>query len=58
MTNVIKGGTVVTHDLTDAAGVLIDGGEIAAVGPDLAGDTAIGVTAAHVRPGGIDPQGV
>lgn len=41
MTTVIKGGTVVTHDLTYKADVLTEGGIITAIGPDLAGDTVI-----------------
>ena len=41
MTTVIKGGTIVTHDLTYAADVLIEGGTITAIGPDLSGDTVI-----------------
>jgi dihydropyrimidinase len=39
MTTVIKGGTIVTHDLTYTADVLINGGTITAIGPDLKGDT-------------------
>ena len=35
MSKVIKGGTVVTADLTYEADVLIDGERIVAIGPDL-----------------------
>ena len=56
MTTVIKGGTVVTHDLTYTADVLIDGGVITAIGPNLAGDMVIDASEAYVMPGGIDPH--
>jgi dihydropyrimidinase len=56
MTTVIKGGTIVTHDLTYTADVLINGGTITAIGPDLKGDTVIDATGAFVMPGGIDPH--
>ena len=38
MTTVIKNGTIVTADLTYKADVLIEGGVIAQIGPDLKGD--------------------
>ncbi len=56
MTTVIKGGTVVTHDLTYKADVLVEGGIITAIGADLSGDTVIDATGAYVMPGGIDPH--
>ncbi|KQT85997.1 dihydropyrimidinase [Aurantimonas sp. Leaf443] len=56
MTIVIKGGTVVTADLTYRADVLIDGGSIVAVGPDLSGDEVVDASGAYVMPGGIDPH--
>ena len=56
MTIAIKGGTVVTADLTTRADVLIDGGTIAAIGPDLLGDEVIDASGAYVMPGGIDPH--
>ena len=34
MSTVIKGGTVVTADLSYAADVLVEDGRIAAIGPD------------------------
>ena len=53
---VIKGGTVV--DGTGAPGfgadVLVDGGRIIAVGPDLAGDTILDASGCVVAPGFID----
>ncbi|HEX2018454.1 MAG TPA: dihydropyrimidinase [Aurantimonas sp.] len=56
MTTVIKGGTIVTADLTYKADILIDGETIAAIGPDLDGDTVIDASGAYVMPGGIDPH--
>jgi dihydropyrimidinase len=53
---VIKGGTVVTHDLTYPADVLIEGGRIADIGPDLRGDETLDATGCLVMPGGIDPH--
>jgi dihydropyrimidinase len=56
MSTVIKGGTIVTHDLTYKADVLVEGGIITAIGPNLAGDTVIDAEGAYVMPGGIDPH--
>jgi dihydropyrimidinase len=56
MSTVIKGGTVVTADLTYVADVLIDGGKIAAVGPGLKGDKVLDASGCYVMPGGIDPH--
>jgi dihydropyrimidinase len=56
MTTVIKNGTIVTHDLTYKADVLIEGGKIAAIGPGLAGDTVLDATGCYIMPGGIDPH--
>ena len=56
MTTVIKGGTVVTADMTYPADVLIDGGVITAIGPNLQGDTVLDATGCYVMPGGIDPH--
>ncbi|MBP1805022.1 dihydropyrimidinase [Rubellimicrobium aerolatum] len=53
---VIKGGTVVTHDLTYPADVLIEGGRIAGIGPGLKGDEVLDATGCYVMPGGIDPH--
>ncbi|GGE23945.1 dihydropyrimidinase [Aureimonas endophytica] len=56
MTIAIKGGTVVTADLTQKADVLVEGTRIVAVGPDLSGDEVIDASGAYVLPGGIDPH--
>jgi len=56
MTTVIKNGTVLTHDLTYKADVLIEGGRIAAIGPNLSGDTVLDATGCYIMPGGIDPH--
>ncbi|QGZ35503.1 dihydropyrimidinase [Stappia indica] len=53
---VIKGGTVVTADLTYRADVRIDGGRIIEIGPDLSGDEVLDATGCYVMPGGIDPH--
>jgi dihydropyrimidinase len=55
-TTVIKGGTVVTADLTYPADVLIDGGVIREIGKDLKGDKVLDATGCYVMPGGIDPH--
>ncbi|MDG4648149.1 dihydropyrimidinase [Roseibacterium sp. SDUM158017] len=56
MSTVIKGGTVVTADLTYEADVLVEGGVITAIGPDLKGDEVLDATGCYVMPGGIDPH--
>jgi dihydropyrimidinase len=56
MSTVIKNGTIVTHDLTYKADVLIEGGRIAAIGPGLKGDKVLDATGCYVMPGGIDPH--
>ena len=53
---VIKGGTVVTADLTYRADVKIDGGIIVEIGPDLSGDEVLDASGCYVMPGGIDPH--
>jgi dihydropyrimidinase len=55
-TKVIKGGTVVTADLTYKADVKIDGDLIVEIGPDLAGDEVLDASGCYVMPGGIDPH--
>jgi dihydropyrimidinase len=55
----IRGGTVVNHDFSRKADVLIDGGSIAAVGPGLeapAGAEIIEASGCYVLPGGVDPH--
>ncbi|MGB0800083.1 MAG: amidohydrolase family protein, partial [Planktomarina sp.] len=56
MTKVIKNGTIVTHDLTYQADVLIDNGQIIEIGPNLKGDEELDATGCYVMPGGIDPH--
>ncbi|GAB4388651.1 dihydropyrimidinase [Albidovulum sp.] len=56
MTTVIKGGTIVTADLTYRADVLIEGGKIAQIGENLKGDKELDATGCYVMPGGIDPH--
>lgn len=55
-TTVIKGGTVVTADLTYKADVKIEGGVIVEIGPNLSGDTVLDAAGCYVMPGGIDPH--
>ena len=56
MTTVIRNGMIVTHDLTYTADVLIDGGKIIQIGPNLKGDTTLDATGCYIMPGGIDPH--
>jgi dihydropyrimidinase len=53
---VIKGGTVVTHDLTYAADVRIEGGVITEIGQGLSGGQVLDASGCYVMPGGIDPH--
>lgn len=56
MSTVIKGGTVVTADLTYRADVKITGGKIVEIGPELSGDEVLDASGCYVMPGGIDPH--
>ncbi|MCT8971303.1 dihydropyrimidinase [Microbaculum marinisediminis] len=56
MSTVIKGGTVVTADLTYEADVAIENGRVAAIGKGLSGDETLDATGCYVMPGGIDPH--
>ena len=56
MSTVIKGGTIVTADLTYKADVKIDGGRIVEIGPNLSGDEVLDAAGCYVMPGGIDPH--
>jgi dihydropyrimidinase len=56
MSTVIKGGTIVTADMTYAGDVLIDGGVITAIGKGLKGDKTIDASGCYVMPGGVDPH--
>ena len=49
---VIKGGTVVTADLSYVADVLVEGGVITAIGPNLAGDRVLDAAGCYIMPGG------
>ncbi|MAE70246.1 MAG: dihydropyrimidinase [Gemmatimonadetes bacterium] len=56
---VIRGGTVLTADLTTRADVYCDGGTIQALGPDVevpTGTEVIDASGCYVMPGGIDPH--
>ena len=55
-TTVIKGGTVVTADLSYKADVKVEGGKITEIGPDLSGDKVLDASGCFVMPGGIDPH--
>ncbi len=56
MSTVIKGGTILTADRRYGADILIEGGVISAIGPDLSGDKVIDASGCTVMPGGIDPH--
>ncbi len=56
MSTVIKGGTIVTADLTYGSDVLVEAGQIIAIGHGLKGDEVLDATGCYVMPGGIDPH--
>ncbi len=56
MSTVIKGGTIVTADLTYKSDVLVEDGQIIAIGHGLKGDKVLDATGCYVMPGGIDPH--
>ncbi|WP_319529201.1 dihydropyrimidinase [uncultured Cohaesibacter sp.] len=56
MSTVIKGGTIVTADLTYDADVKIEDGIITEIGPNLTGDEVLDAAGCYVMPGGIDPH--
>ncbi|TCT09827.1 dihydropyrimidinase [Tepidamorphus gemmatus] len=58
MSKLIKGGTIVTADLTFKGDVYIQHDRIVAVGPDLPHDAdhVLDATGCYVMPGGIDPH--
>ena len=56
MSTVIKGGTIVTADLSYVADLRIEDGRITEIGPDLKGDTVLDASGCYVMPGGIDPH--
>ena len=53
---VIKGGTVVTADLSYVADVRVENGVITEIGPNLKGDKVLDASGCYVMPGGIDPH--
>ncbi len=55
-TKVIKGGTIVTADLTYNADILIENGVITEIGKNLSADETLDATGCYVMPGGIDPH--
>jgi dihydropyrimidinase len=56
MATVIKGGTIVTADLSYQADVLVDGGKIIEIGQGLTADRVLDASGCYVMPGGIDPH--
>jgi dihydropyrimidinase len=56
MSKIIKGGTVVTADLTYEADVRIEGGRITEIGQNLSGGEVLDASGCYVMPGGIDPH--
>ncbi len=56
MSKVIKGGTIVTADLTYEADILVEGDKIVEIGKNLSGDEVLDATGCYVMPGGIDPH--
>ena len=56
MTTIIKGGTIVTADLTYKADVEITDGIITGIGENLKGDKTLDASGCYVMPGGIDPH--
>ena len=53
---IIKGGTIVTADLTYKADIKIEDGRIVEIGQNLAGGEVLDATGCYVMPGGIDPH--
>ncbi|KQW79274.1 dihydropyrimidinase [Devosia sp. Root413D1] len=53
---IIKGGTVVTADLTYAADIRVEGGRITEIGQNLSGGEILDASGCYVMPGGIDPH--
>src|SRR5688500_15829276 len=56
MSTIIRGGTIVTADMTFPADILIEGETIAAIGKNLSGDKTVDASGCYVFPGGIDPH--
>lgn len=56
MSTVIKGGTIVTSDLTYKSDVLVENGKISSIGKNISGDKVIDASGCYIMPGGIDPH--
>jgi dihydropyrimidinase len=56
MSILIRGGTVVNHDHSRRADVLVDDGRIVAIGDKLSDSEVIDAGGCYVMPGGIDPH--
>ena len=56
MSTVIKGGTIVTADLSFSSDVLVENGKISSIGKNLKGDKVIDASGCYIMPGGIDPH--
>lgn len=53
---IIKGGTIVTADLTYESDVKVENDKIVEIGKNLSGDESLDATGCFVMPGGIDPH--
>ena len=56
MSTVIKGGTIVTSDLTYKSDILVENGKISSIGKNLNGDKTLDASGCYIMPGGIDPH--
>jgi dihydroorotase-like cyclic amidohydrolase len=59
MTKLIRGGTIVNHDHSQRADVLVRDGRVIAIGANLeapAGAEKVDAGGCYVMPGGIDPH--
>lgn len=56
MTTIIKGGTIVTADLSYRADIRVEDERIAEIGQNLADGDVLDASGCYVMPGGIDPH--
>ena len=56
MSTVIKGGTIVTSDLTYKSDISVENGKISSIGKNLNGDKTLDASGCYIMPGGIDPH--
>ena len=56
MSTVIKGGTIVTSDLTYKSDVLVENGKISSIGKNISGDKVIDASGCYIMPVCIDPH--